>query len=256
MGLPTFVGAGTGAAITTGTATISKTGCTAGNVVLMHMYVAGTSDDGSRSAITNITSIDGAAGDLNHTEWRDVGAPTVGLHILSIGRATANGTCSVDWTVGASGEDTFARIYEFSGAITSSVLTAVIENDMDTHEFTATTDATPHAVTVLTNGVNRLALACLAVAGNQAIAEYTGEVGGDWFEPVSEFASATGATATLSLQIANMTAAGVLSGGECTISASTGWGIQGLALVGTPNGGGGGGGGPSNAARMLTMGVG
>jgi hypothetical protein len=226
MGVPIPVGAGTGVAITTGTSTVSKTGCTEGNLIFLHTYENGVANDSTRSNITNIESIDGTPEDLSHTDWRDVGPGPSGHHLVSYGRVMADGTCSVDLTVGASGGDVFARLYEVEDVIAGA---AVLE-DVD---FGAANNTTVEDISVTPVTLPAAALNFIAIDTNETVVAYTGETGGDWTEFAAEFATATGAAATLSLQIADMPSGGTIEGGTFTLSGARDYGIQGMALIGT-----------------------
>lgn len=217
----------------TGTATISKTGCTAGNLLMVHLLGAGTTFDVVTSAgAVNITSLSGSAGRTPITTGQWVGNPQSYAFGLYCARVTANGTCSMDATVGASGEDVYGRMYEFSGAdLTATTWEALLENGGADKVENVATNATVADTGVTTNGAGRLACNFVGLAGNVAIGAFTGQTGGTWTEAVAEFASATGATATLQLQIADMPSAGTINGGTAGIAGSTPWGISGFAII-------------------------
>ena len=231
MAIPAFVQAGTGVAITAGTSSVSLSGA-AGNLLLVHFLIGGTTEDYSIGTVTNISKLDGTASDMDFVGTnRVVGNPGAARHTLLVGRATAGGTCSVDLTVGASGEDIFARMYEFSGEAAGTTVATVLENDTLTVQSDQSTDTGPNDFPgVITNGADRLALDFIAVNLNVAMASYTGETGGDWTEAVAEFSSAVGTTGTLQLQTASMPTAGTIIGGSQTIT-SAAWGVMGTALI-------------------------
>jgi hypothetical protein len=232
VSVPVFVGAGTGQAIATGSVTVTKTGCIAGNIVFFHFVIRGLTGDWSAGNPVNVEAIDGVASDYTTVV---TGAGTTGLeHGLFIGRVTANGTVSFDMACGASSEDMYGRIYEFSGASTSPVLSGVIEEGTSAPQvytsFGLTGATSIGALDVQSLGADRLALHFMCLNTNQAVGDFTGETGGNWTEATAEFASAVGATATLQLQTASMPSAGTISGGLISTT-TTNWGIVGMALI-------------------------
>jgi len=210
-------------------------GATAGNLILMHTIVRGTVQD---HTFTNITNLENAAGTDNLLSGvisgRSLGNPITSNQQIHLARVMANGTVSVDLVVGASGEDMFSRMFEFSGASLGTTVATVLENGAgvgdDGNGFTNTTVTD---FQVVTNGNDRLALNFVGIDNNQATTAFTGETGGDWTEVVAEFASATGATATLQLQSAAMSTAGTIDGGTFTIT-SAGWNVMGTAIIPIP----------------------
>lgn len=231
MPVPTYAGAGAGLALTTGTGTASKTGCTAGNLLLVHVLIRGSTVDYSDGTFVNIQKQAGGAG---YSAWvsGNVGGGAASKMDLYIGRATANGTCSVDYTVGASGNDLFIRIYEFAGVFNSGVNVPPVgtsENGVDTEDHGAATSTTLTDAAVTTNGLQRLACNFFALASNQTPGDLTGETGGDW-SVVDTFASGVGVLGTLQLQTAPMPTAGTIDGGSVAVS-STDFGNIGLALI-------------------------
>lgn len=233
MAVPSFVGAGAGAVATTGTGTVSKTGCTAGNLLVAQLVIRGNNEDWS--ALTNAVNVRGLTGTLNSWTLIQQGlgiGSFADLAAVFCARVAADGTCSGDFTVGASGEDLFARIYEFTDASVGTTVDTVFENGSQAgggYFSTSATNTSIEDTAVTTNGPSRLALQFVATASNQTLGDFTGETGGDWSEAVDQFNSATGATATLQLQTAVMAAAGVINGGAIA-TASVAWGTYGLAL--------------------------
>src|SRR5262249_39018220 len=138
--------------------------------------------------------------------------------------------CSVDMTVGASGNDLFLRLYEFSGASLGVTAGAVLEPAVGAAVAEAATNTTVLDASVTTTARDRLALQFVGLASNQAVGDFTGETGGDWVEAVAEFSSASGATATLQLQTSAIAGAGTIDGGTMTIT-SVAWGVLGIAIL-------------------------
>jgi hypothetical protein len=229
MAVPVFVGAGTGAAILTGTATVSKTGCTSGNLILMHIAIGGQTEDWSTGTFVGLDTLAGSPGFSDGVLQGPYGTR---YHGFQMGRATAS-TVSLDLTVGASGEDLFARLYEFSGEFEGTTLGSVIENSIGAgspvwgHSNATSTSVADEGVG--TNGNDRLALQLVALATNQAIGDFTGETGGDWTE-AAEYQDATGVTSTMQLQTASIPSSGTIDGGSATVS-SVAWGVWGIAII-------------------------
>lgn len=224
MAVPVFAGAGSGAAVLTGTGTVSKTGCIAGNLLLIQFFVRGTTEDWS--AFSNVVNIEGIDGTDNATTG--VVAAQYGVFI---GRVMANGTCSGDATVGASGEDIFMRMYEFSGASAGASVASVLENGVGITDTSSAISTDVGDAPLTTNGGDRLGLNFVYLNNNQAIGSFTGETGGDWTEAVAEYQEATGATATLQLQTTAMPSAGSIDGGAVTIGTSIEWVSRSTAII-------------------------
>lgn len=187
--------------------------------------------DYSISNAVNIESLDGVDNTYNTIVQNSFG-PNIS-HSALIGRAIASATCSWDMVVGASGEDMYGRVYEFSGVATATVIAGVLEEassspavrNLDGGSGTSVPDTD-----VTTTGADRLCLNFIALNTNQAVASFTGESGGDWTEAVAEFASATGALCTLQLQTASKASAGTISGGSMAVT-TTDWANMGTALI-------------------------
>lgn len=241
MPVPTFVGAGTGITVTGTSGTVSKTDCTSGNFVIVQALVNGTQTPG----ITNVSNIENVAG----TDSAMTAAPggpygvgaggTLGNQGIWYGRVIDSGTVSVD--VNVTSDDMVARIYELSGVTPRDTVGLVIDNSLAASGMRQGigTSTTPTALNpaVTTNGVDRLALAFVAVVSNLTVGDLTGEVssptGVDWTEAVAEYSDTPG---TIQLQTAALPVpASITTGGSMTIGSSQGWAVDTTALVGVPN---------------------
>lgn len=226
MAVPTFVGAGSGVTITTGTATVSKTGCTANNLIFLHFISDGTAQDYSRGNRVNMLNLAGNVGDDNLINGAGIGLTAVSTHNIFVTRVTADGTCSVDLTVGASGEDLFARLYEFSLVFAGTTLNQIREAQSDVSaNATTTLDNTP----VTTTASDRLACNFIGVNSTTSVASFTGETGGDWTMAVTEYQGG-GTIGTIALQTAAMPTVGTITGGTATITSGA-TGNVGFALI-------------------------
>lgn len=232
MPLPVCVGAGAGVAILTGSGTVSKSGCVAGNLLVQHLVVRGASEDWSGiSNVVNWKNLAGVSGQTTGVQTGlGIGTGSVSRHALFASRVIADGVCSGDFTVGVSGEDLFLRMYEFSGASPGATVAAVFENGGSHYGAVEGTSVAVADSGVVTNGADRLACQFVGIGANQAVESFAGETGGDWTEAVAEYASAEGVAATLQLQTAPMAAAGTIDGGTQTI-VSAAWGSIGLAII-------------------------
>jgi hypothetical protein len=233
-----FVGAGSGSVITTGTGTVTKTGCIAGNLLLVHLYEDNVAQQWVRSNRVNIEALNGVDNaDTLYQTGVSVGVAQVGNHAVISGRVMADGTCSSDYTVGAAGGDITARIYEFSGVVLGTTNLTIGENVGGSggglYRGVAGTSTTPGDADVVTGGVSRLALNFLIIQGAQAVGDWTSETGGDWTEAIAEYTHSTGNGATMQLQTASMPTAGTISGGVMTITSAP-WGVMGFALIPAP----------------------
>lgn len=241
MAFPQFVGAGAGAErLTTGSFTVSKTGCTAGNLIIMHLHVLGATGDWGGTGPTNVEALDGTDND-------DTVLRTGGEFLIACGRVMTSGTCSWALSVGASGEDVAARMYEFSGAALGSLLADVFENGLGTSDTASANDANPSAAPVDTNGSDRLALNFLALESAQAVDSFTNETTVNWEEAVPEY---VGSTLTLQLQTTTVPSAAVFQEGNDPIGVSTVWLSIATALIPAPVATGG------SHQRVMLMGLG
>ena len=221
---PQFVGAGSGVTIATGTSTVSKTACVEGDLMILQVYYDGTTGDWGIGSYVNLEDLTGSSG-LTFVTTTPVGA-TANFSTF-LGRATADGTCSVDLTVGASGEDLVCRLYEFSGVDDGATTADVLDNaEAAGNSGTSTTVA--HAAHT-THGDNRLTFDLIGINAAQAITSFTGETGGDYTEAVAEYQGA-GTVGTIGLQTASIPTANTLTGGTFTIT-SAAWGTWGASLV-------------------------
>src|SRR6187431_3331023 len=150
MPVPVFVGAGAGAEqLVTGTGSVSKTGCTGGNIVIFQNFMGA---DSGRDGFTNFVNVRGLNGTLGSL---DTISNAVNRQVF-IGRVVNDGTVSCDLVVGAAGDDIAARVYEYSGASLGTTLATVCENVNTETGFAASTTVLDADVT--TKGPDRLAM--------------------------------------------------------------------------------------------------
>lgn len=233
----TFVGAGTGVTVTGTSGTLSKTGCSAGSLIIVQFVINGTGQSATFSVITNIEDIAGTDNAMTIPPGGpyDIGGvPQTGVQQIAYGRAMAGGTCSIDFTI--TSNDLVARMYEFSGVSTDTTVANIIDNTaagtgMRQRVGNSTTPGTSDPA-VTTSGTDRLAVAFVGITGNVATASMTGESGADWVEAVTGYADTPG---TAQIQIASMPAAGSITGtGSQTIGSSQGWAVDCTAFVPAP----------------------
>ena len=223
MPAPSFIDAGSGVTIATGTSTVSKTACTEDDVIVLQAYSDGLSDDFEIGGYANLEDLAGSSG-LTFVTSTPVGA-TARFSVF-MGRVIAGGTCSVDLTVGASGEDLVCLLYEFSDLFTTTALAGILDNaEAAGNAGTSTTVA--HA-THTTHGDDRLIIELIGINAAQALASFSGETGGD-YTLEAEYQGA-GTVGTIGLQTASIPTANTLAGGTFSI-ASAAWGAWGAALV-------------------------
>ncbi len=217
--LPAFVGAGAGVEqLVDGTVTVSKTGCTAGNLLMLADFDNADAGGGSWANFSTSVNIENLAGVTpGSTTWVNTSPKQIFM-----GRVVADGTVSRDHTA-AGGVATIARIYEFSGVSPGVNTTEVWEASGESGPSTNTT-ILDRGVTTL--GLHRLAFQLVNVRSSQVLPAFTGETGGDW----TEAAQFNGTTLSQQLQIAPMTNVGTIDGGSATI-VSAYWSVLGLALI-------------------------
>ena len=227
MGIPAYAAAGDGAATDTNGGALNvpyPAGISAGHLLLAHIYY-----DGS------------AAAPSTPAGWTEMGGPynvhddtPSSRHWLygKIAAGTESGTESFG-TVAAT-TLRMGRMYRFTG-VASATLAECYE-DLDGAEFGYSADVTDNSVT--TSGANRLALNLVAWDDdNVTPAVFDGESGGNWVEAVGDYESALAGDGTIYLMYAEMASAGTIDGGSCTTTLD-GWGVIGLALIGTADAGG------------------
>ena len=199
MAAPTFVGAGAGVTIASGSAAVTAagSGVAVGDLVILQVLQDGTAASAvTYSAISGIANLAGTASSLTTLATDQVCGSTAKQH-LRVGRATST-TCSV--TVATTGDDLYYRIYVFRGVNSGTALTDILENG------TAGTIANGSGATaavadtgVVTLGADRLALNFVGVDDDNAVSAFDGQTGGTW-AVAAEFFSATGTDGSISLQ--------------------------------------------------------
>lgn len=225
MPTPLFLGAGAGVEVAAGTSqTVSKTGCIAGNFLMLANFDSDDTGGGSWTAgtVVNMESLAGVSG--SNTTWIN----TTNRQVL-LGRVIANGTVSRDITVVAGTASTLARIYELSGVNKGSTLNDVRESSAEVGPLT---DATVQDRAVTTLGPDRLAINLVNVRSPNVLGDFVGETGGSWVEA----AQYNGSTMTQLLAIAMMPSAGTIDGGTITQAVAY-WINSAMALIPGPSAG-------------------
>lgn len=225
--MPHYVGSGSGAAVTGLTGACSKTGCKAGNFIIVHSLQDGTSGNQSFINVSNIENLVGDDSAVTGVATGAVGSPTTALYDIWFGRVIADGTVSGDFS--SSGDDMFGWIHEFGNVSLGTTLSDVIEETTaGSFNFASGTSTTIGDESVTTLGPDRLGVQLITVAAQQSLTDFTGETG-DWTEPVAEFASAVGTAGTVGLQIAEIPGAATVDGGTITITSNP-WAVLAFAL--------------------------
>ena len=216
--MPTFIAKGVASA-TTGTS-LTPTHPAGGMTGDIMILVVGSTAPTNVNSITTPTTtstpwnvkhaLEGSSLDGQIAIWWRVVSTAVPSGTLTITVATpdANAAC-------------YAQIYLFRGL-----------NQINPFEGGALTNGSGTTVSmpsVTTVGANRLCAAFTMVGSNTTMASATGESGGDWVEAAAEDASATGNDGTLGCQIAQMAAAGTISGGSFAVTTG-GWACRAFAL--------------------------
>lgn len=214
MAAPSFVGAGSGTVITTGSGTVSKTGCTVGNIIVVQVLQDGGEEVGGFTVGT-ISGIENLAGTDNTFTWLTSNTGTSIYAYAAIGRAIST-SVSFGLNVGSDGFDLYARIYEFSGVITGTSVT-------DETSSMSGTAAQIDGPSLTTQGADRLCVALVYVNDDNAVGAFTGTTGATWAEATAEYATATGTDGCVQIQTATKTSAGTVSGGSYTMAAADSW---------------------------------
>jgi len=234
MPIPERVQSATGLAVLGAAETLSLTGCTAGNLVIVQS-VTDNNSFCNHNTIVNMENLAGTDNALTNDpsgSRYQIGSPTVGgQQYVQYGRVIANGTVSVDIAPNAT-EDVFATIHEFRnvalGTLWTNIATATpIQSQADT----ATIAASNVASTPMSDC---LAIAFVGVNINNALGPFTGSGGtsGATYAEDFEFSSGLGTAAAVQLQTAAMTTQGTLTGGSYVMGSAASWGcISGFALI-------------------------
>ena len=174
MAAPTFVGAGAGVTIASGSAPSPQRAQGSLSVTLSSCRCCRTAPPPARvtySAISGIANLAGTASSLTTLATDQVCGTPAKQH-LRVGRATST-TCSV--TVATTGDDLYYRIYVFRDVNSGTALTDILENG------TAGTIANGSGATaavadtgVVTLGADRLALNFVGVDDDNPVAPFTG----------------------------------------------------------------------------------
>lgn len=221
--MPAYVQAGT---IYEGAAggTVSITGCTAGNFLILHATNNTTVDFTYHDTLVNCVDLGGGTTSLDHPASGVIGSPVVANTELWFGRVVANGTCSMRMRLTGGAATITARLYEFSG-ITAGLTSAAVAEDVTGTE--QNTSATVGDELITTTRANSLAVSLLAIKGLRTTTAFTGQTGGTWVER----ATGQSATMTFQLQTADLPAAVTINSGTFAIT-SADWGLFGFALTG------------------------
>lgn len=241
MVAPSFVAASTGTTDATGawSHTCMAPGA-AGRLIIFQIFQDGTAGEVAPDTFTNITALDGTANSMTPLEptpapsgWTDGSATS--FFNLWVGRSTGTSAPVISGP-NVGGNDLYMRAYEFQNANTGSTIDDVFENDnvaatlFDNGTRTAGTDASIESCTVITLGPDRLACNFIGVNDDNAVADFTGETGGDWALAVAAYVESGGTDATIALQIAAMASAGTISGGSLTMAVADPWVVAGFAI--------------------------
>lgn len=234
MTVPTFVGSSTGAVVTTTAATAHAITAAIGDLIIWQILTDGAGGQPTITSPSNISTVDGRTSGLANSDFLVPSQlnPASHFHHLYAGWAIGT-TPSLTFTTG--GADMYIRAHRFSGLFFGSHINAIIENlqgtgGRPTGHTTGTTN-TINAPTVETSGPDRLGVCFIACNDDNPVAAFTGETGGDWTEPVAEFASATGTDGMTSINTATLSSAGTISGGSITMAASDNWSCVAFALI-------------------------
>lgn len=131
-------------------------------------------------------------------------------------------TGSQTWSLDSSSAAFWGRMYAFRGVDSSIYESSGSNADINT--------SITHAA-VTTTGINRTAVCLVTVNDDNTMADMTGETGGDWTRPVSDYLHTTSLDGALGIQTADMPSAGTLSGGGITMAASDRWITRSFALL-------------------------
>ena len=201
MVAPVYIAASTGATDAGGawTATCHAPGA-AGRVIILQVLQDGaTSGAVAVTGSTNINNLAGSAGWTSIGSFA-VGSATAAYQHLWIGRSTGTSAPTASGTNSTS-EDLYWRFYEFNNGSTGTTLATVIENGTagaTANEVGTSSTAADAGVTTL--GSDRLALNFVAVNDDNAIAEFSGEAGGEW-SLLGTYAESSGTDGAVGLQV-------------------------------------------------------
>jgi hypothetical protein len=141
-----------------------------------------------------------------------------------IATGTESGTVRFALTTGAAAP-IIGRMFRFAGNGPGAPFESVVEST-----GTGTSISMP---TTTTADDNRLAVAFKTVAANTTVSAPTGETGGDWVEPIAEFATTDGSGGVIAIFTAAKLTAGTISGGTSTHGSAAGSIVQAFAITPT-----------------------
>lgn len=202
MAVPSYRQASTGTTDATGAWThTGPVPFAAGNFYLVHVLQDGVAADVAIDSVTNAEALDGTDNTLTKIGEFDVGSAVAASQHLWVGRAL-NTSAMVITGSNAGGDDVYVRVYEFFNVSTGTTLAEVIENSSAGGTTnSAGTSATAEDASVTTLGYDRLVVNLVGVNDDNAISEFTGETGGDWFLQES-YADSGGTDGAIGLQLA------------------------------------------------------
>lgn len=213
----TFQQAGTGSALASVgdlTPSYPVTGVQEGDIFFCH------------AAVRNLTTVF-----KTPTGWTLVGGQpdtnNAGNSWLFYKVATGSESGNLTLTTIADATDVkLARIYRFRGAAGSLLFGANTLNN-------GSGSTTLSAPTVVGTQDLGLAICFTYEADNNSFADFSGETGGDWAQPVAQFATSLGSDSILAIHTATMATAGTISGGSTTMAASASWNNRAFVLYRT-----------------------
>lgn len=223
MVAPSFVAAGSGAAAAGAsglTVGCPASGITAGDLLIAHFSSEGT--------VTSLTS-SGWVLPTGFASSFQYDAATYWLMLARIADGTENGT-SVVFAGGGGTSDLYGRIYCITDVQAAANTSAGVGGIIEGLATTTGTDSSIEVPSLTTSGADRLGVALVAVADDNALDAFSGGTGGTWAEAVAEYTSTAGTDGALGLQVVTLAAAGTISGGVDTMAAADAWCVRVFAL--------------------------
>lgn len=206
-----FVSAGTGSGVTANPTPTYPSNSQANDLILLQVTVRDTTNTPTTPA--GFTLLYGPDSTGTGRQW------------IYYKFATGSESGSLTVTIGGSTAK-LARMYAFRNV----ALSTFAENKV----FGFATSATISGQTVSTTSDGGLAVSLVFVNEANAVDPFTGETGGNWIEPVSEFTTTVGSHGCIQLQTADMNIAGTISGGNYVMGSSKPWGVTAFALKPAP----------------------
>jgi len=164
---------------------------------------------------------------------RSLNTPATNGRVWVYGKKAVGGDAAPAFGTQAVTTPRRAIVYRFTGVLDDTVANMVGGFGFDGPASNATINDV--GVTTGADSTDYLAVNLVAVADDNAVADFTGETGGNWTEAVAQFTGTLGTPDTcLQIQTAVVAPSTTINGGSQTMAAADPWGVVGFYIRSEP----------------------